>query len=274
LKVFISVDMEGVAGVVHPRQGSIDGRDYEMARRLMTRECNAAIEGAIEAGVQEFVVNDSHAEMYNLVPEELHAAAEFITGSHKPLSMCQGMGPGFDAAFFVGYHAAAGTQDAVIDHTYASRAVYEIRINGKPQSEASLNAALCGYFQCPMALVTGDAAAVSEAHLLVNELEGVVVKEGMGRHAARSLHPELARRRIRTAAQRAIERLDNIPVYRHEGDIELELDFLYTAMADQCERVPGVRRLGGRTVGYRCGDYMEGYKLMLALVSLGTTVVV
>ncbi len=259
--------------MVHPLQGRMGELDYDRARRLMTQEVNAAIEGALEAGVQEVVVNDSHAEARNLIAEDLHPAAELISGYPKLLYMCQGMGPGFDAAFFVGYHAGAGGQDGVIDHTYASRVVRELRVNGRRQTEASLNGSFCGYYDCPVALFTGDSTSVSEMHHHLNEVEGVVVKEGIGRYAARSLHPSVARERIRSGARRAIERLDNIPLMRAEVPCELELDTHDTAEADICELIPGVTRLGGRTVGYSCNDYVEMFKVMLAMVHLGSSVV-
>src|SRR5207302_3259425 len=142
LKVFISVDIEGVAGVVHPSQGTLGSPEYGDACRLMTLECNAAIEGALEAGVQEFVVNDSHAQGRNRSPAELHPAAELVSGSSRLLSMCAGLGPGFDAAFFVGYHSSIGSADSVIDHTYDSRVFSQVRLNERPQSEGSLNATL------------------------------------------------------------------------------------------------------------------------------------
>jgi D-amino peptidase len=269
LKLFISADMEGVAGVVRDEQTDPAGRDYPICRRLMTLEVNAAIEGALEAGAQEVVVSDGHWFGTNLLPEELHPVAELLTGHPRRLYMGEGMGPGFDAAFFVGYHASAGTRDAVLDHSGADpRLVREIRLNGAPQSEGSLNGYLCGYFGCPVALFTGDAAAVSEMHGFLLEVEGVVVKESLAQQAARSLHPELARQRIRSGAQRAIARLDNIPLMRLAGPVELEIDFAGTAMADSSERVPGVRRVGPRSVAYSSEDYVELYKLYLALVDL------
>jgi D-amino peptidase len=188
--------------------------------------------------------------------------------------MASGLGPGFDAAFFVGYHASAGTPDAMLDHSYADpRVVHEVRLGGVPQSEGSLTGYLCGTFDCPVALFTGDAAAVAQMHEFVVEVEGVVVKEGLGRQAARSLHPEVARERIRAGAARAIERLANIPPMRLAGAAELEVDFLSTAMADSCERVPCVRRLGPRTVGYTSAEYVDVYRLFLALVDLAAAVV-
>jgi D-amino peptidase len=183
--------------------------------------------------------------------------------------MGEGMGPGFDAAYFVGYHASSGTRDAVLDHSGADpRLVQEVRLGGVPQSEGSLTGYLCGYFDCPVALFTGDAAAVSQMHAFCLTVEGVVVKESLAHQAARSLHPELARQRIRSGARRAIERLDNIPPMRLEGTVELEVDFVRTAMADSCERIPGVRRVGSRSVAYAGEDYVQIYKLFLALVDL------
>jgi len=229
----------------------------------MTLECNAAIEGALEAGVQEFVVNDSHAEGRNLIPTDLHPAAELVSGQPNPLSMCTGLGPGFDAAFFVGYHGAAGTRDAVLDHTYHSRVIAEVRVNGRPQSEGSLNGAVAGYFGCPVALFSGDAAAVSQMHEYVLPVEGIVVKEGVSRYSARSLHPSVARARIREGAKRAIERLENIPPLVQEGRIEIEVDLFHTAMADVCEWIPGIERRGSRTV-----------KLFLAVTAIADTAIV
>jgi D-amino peptidase len=237
----------------------------------MAQECNAAIEGALEAGVQEFVVNDSHAHGRNLSPADLHPAAELVSGSSRLFSMCAGLGPGFDAAFFVGYHASIGSADAVIDHTYDPRVFSQVRLNGRPQSEGSLNAAVAGYFDCPLALFTGDAASVSEMHQFVLEVEGIVVKEGIGRYSARSLHPTVARERIREGAKRAIERLENIPPLHHEGALDLEVELAYPVIADVCERIPGVERRGPRTVGYAGDDYLEVFKLFLALGSIGGT---
>jgi D-amino peptidase len=269
VRVFISADMEGVAGVARDEQTAPSSPLHPASCHLLTQEVNAAIEGALDAGVQEVVVSDGHWNCTNVLPEELHPRAELVSGYPRRLYMGEGMGPGFDAAFFVGYHAAVGTADAVLDHSYADGGVvHQVRLGGVPQSEGSLTGYLCGVFDCPVALFTGDAAAVSQMHELVVEVEGVVVKEGLTRQAARSLHPQVARERIRTGARRAIERLSNIPVLRLEGSVELEVDLVSTAMADSCERVPCVTRLGPRTVGYVSEEYVDVYRLFLALVDL------
>lgn len=269
MRIFVSVDMEGVAGIFHPQQTDPSRPEWEAARRLMTLECNAAIEGTLEAGVQEVVVADSHWTMRNLIPEELHPAAELVGGYPRLLSMMSGIGPGFDAALFVGYHARAGTKDGSMAHTYADpRSVREIRINGRAQTEGSLNAALCGYFDCPLVFFSGDSAAVAQIHEHVPEVEGVVVKEGFGTLAARSLQPGVARERVRTGARRAIERGDSIPPLRLQGPFELELEFVQPFGADACELIPGVRRPGPCTVSWAGDDYCELYKLMLSLILL------
>ena len=131
MRVYISVDMEGVAGVVHEDQTDpIEPRhagEYNRMRRLMTSEANAAIEGALAAGASWVLVNDSHWLMRNLLPEELHPAAELLSGGPKLRSMVEGIELGFDGALFVGYHAMAGTRHAIIDHTY-SGLVHEARL--------------------------------------------------------------------------------------------------------------------------------------------------
>jgi len=266
--------MEGVAGISRDEQTDPSSPLHPAGRLLLTREVNAAVEGALRAGVQEIVVCDGHWTCVNLDPEELHPRAELVSGYPRRHYMGAGMGPGFDAAFFVGYHAAVGTPDAVLDHSYADpRVVHQVRLGGVPQCEGSLTGYLCGTYDCPVALFTGDAAAVSQMHEFVLEVEGVVVKEGLGRQAARSLHPQVARDRIRTGAARAIERLGNIPVMRPDGTVELEVDFVSTAMADSCERVPSVTRLGPRTVAYASREYVDVYNLFLAMVDLAAAAV-
>jgi D-aminopeptidase len=170
MRVYISVDMEGVAGVVHQDQTDpVDPRhagEYNRFRRLMPGEANAAIEGALAAGASAVLVNDSHWLMRNLLAEELHPAAELLSGGPKLRSMVEGVELGFDAALFVGYHARAGAPHAIIDHTYTSR-VHEARLNGRPVGELAINAALAGTYGVPVAMVSGDLALAAEASELL-----------------------------------------------------------------------------------------------------------
>src|SRR6266513_280779 len=161
MRVYISVDMEGIAGVVHESQTDPTtpafAAEYGRFRRLMTAEANAAVEGALAAGATRVLVNDSHWFMRNLLAEELHQAAELVSGDPKPRSMVQGIDAGFDAALFIGYHARAGTRNAILDHTYADR-IHDVRLNGKSVGELGLNAGVAGVHGVPIALVSGACA--------------------------------------------------------------------------------------------------------------------
>ncbi|HZI76624.1 MAG TPA: M55 family metallopeptidase [Gemmatimonadales bacterium] len=272
MRVYISVDMEGVAGVVHEDQTDpIQPRhagEYNRFRRLMTNETNAAVEGALEAGATRVLVNDSHWLMRNLLIEDLNPAAELLSGGPKRLSMVEGIDTGFELALFVGYHARAGTQHATIDHTYTSR-VYEARLNGEPVGELALNAAMAGVHGVPVALVSGDQALAAEARaLLGSSVETIVVKEAVGRFAARSLAPAIACERIRSGAAAALRREHR--VFTVSSPVRLEVDFVQTGMADMAELVPGSVRTAGRTVSYTGDDYREVFRAWRAMYNLAS----
>lgn len=275
MRVYISIDMEGVAGIVHEDQTNpVDPRcaaEYARGRRLMTGEANAAVEGALEAGARTIWVNDSHWYMRNLLAEELHQAAELVSGDPKPWSMMEGIDAGFDAALFIGYHARAGTRLAILDHTYTDR-VQEARINGRALGELGLNAAYAGFRGVPVVLATGDQALVDEANeLFGGAVRTVAVKQAVGRHAARCLAPAVACRRIRTATAEALR--DPAPAFRLTGPYTLEVVFTLTAHADMAELVPGAVREDGRTVSWRHDDYGELFRAWRAMYSLSALAV-
>jgi len=265
MKVYISCDMEGISGVVAGKQTGANGEEYQRAQKLMTGEVNAAIEGALAGGASEVLVNDSHGSMRNILIEELNPAAQLISGSPKPLSMMQGIDGSFDAAFFIGYHAQAGTAHSVLDHTY-SGIVYQVSLNGHPLGETGLNAALAGYFGVPVVLVTGDKLLVEEATALLGTVEGVAVKESCGRYAARCLVPEAAHDLIREAAQSALSRESKPFVV--EPPITLAVDFTSSAHLDMAELIPGSRRSSGRHIEYTHDDLLTVYKVWRAMLKL------
>jgi D-amino peptidase len=272
MRVYISVDMEGVAGVVHEDQTDpIQPRhagEYNRFRRLMTNETNAAVEGALEAGATRVLVNDSHWLMRNLLIEDMNPAAELLSGGPKRLSMVEGIDTGFELALFIGYHARAGTQHATIDHTYTSR-VYEARLNGEPVGELALNAAMAGVHGVPVALVSGDQALAAEARaILGSSVETIVVKEAVGRFAARSVTPAIACERIRAGAAAALKREHR--VFTVSSPVRLEVDFVQTEMADMAELVPGSVRTAGRTVSYTGDDYREVFRAWRAMYNLAS----
>jgi len=268
--VFISVDMEGMAGIVHLQQVMRSMPEYERSCRLMTAETNAAVAGARRAGATRIVVNDSHGDMRNFLLDELDEGVEVISGADKPYSMGAGLDPTFEVAFFVGYHASVGRERAIMDHTYGGRTVYALRINGREQSEATLNAALAGTFGVRTALITGDQATIDEAAVALPGIEAVVVKEALGRQAARSLHPVEACRRIEAGAYRAYAEQAGRPLYQPKGPFLLEIDWMNASMADLCVQLPEVERAGGRTVRYRTGDFQTCYRMLLALLVMAT----
>jgi D-amino peptidase len=266
MKVLISVDMEGISGVVSGDHTSSKHKEYGRFRRLMTAEANAAIEGALAGGAAQIVVNDSHGGMTNILIEELNPAATLISGSPKPFSMMQGIGPDVDAVFFVGYHGASGTGAAVLEHTW-SGSVVETRLNGQVVGETGLNAALAGAYGVPVVLVTGDDAVAEEARALLGaKVETVAVKEGLGRTAAQCLHPEVARQHIREAAERALEL--NVSPFVVPPPITVRIAFQRATHVDMAELVPGSRRVDGRTLEWTGEDMPSVYKAFRAMVSL------
>jgi len=268
MHVLISVDMEGIAGVVSGDHVTSTHKEYERFRKLMTAEANAAIAGALAGGAAPVVVNDSHGSMTNLLIEELNPAAELISGSPKPFSMMQGIGPGVDAVFFVGYHAASGTGAAVLEHTWSGR-VAELRLNGRAVGETGLNAALAGAYGVPVVLVTGDRAVTEEARTLLGEIETVAVKDGVARTAAQCLHPQVAQKRIRQAAERALKL--SIPPFVVPAPVTLRVAFQRAQHADLAELVPGSRRVDGRTVEWTGEDVPAVYKVFRAMTVLASS---
>jgi D-amino peptidase len=270
MKVYISADIEGICGVVDIDHTKRDGKDYRIARKLMAKEVNAAVEGAFRGGASEVVVNDGHGSMINLITEDLDERVRIISGSYKPIAMVQGV-EGCNAAFFVGYHSRAGTLDAIMDHTYHGRVVYTIRLNGKEMGELGMNASLAGYYRVPVVLVSGDKKTTDEALFLLKDVEVVTTKEGLGRFAAQSNHPSVVREEIEKKAQKAIETLDRFHPLVLDPPFRLEMDFMLTHMADRVSLIAGVQRVSGRCVGYECDDFLMLYRMMRAMILLAST---
>ena len=272
MKVFVSADMEGVSGVTHGEHVLRDGREHERARRLMTWEVNAAVEGALEAGAKKVVVNDSHGTMRNIIPEELHEEAELVTGSPKPMFMMEGIDSSFNAAFFVGYHGMRGSYPSILEHTYSSRVVYDFFINDRVMGETGINAAIAGYYGVPVTLVTGDRRLCEEARTFLRNAVTVVVKEAVGRTAARCISPIKARQLIKNGAAKALKQADKVKPFKIKPPINLKVAFINPGMAEVAELIPSSKRIDGRTLSYTSKDLVEVYKAFLAMITLaGTT---
>ncbi len=261
LKVFISVDMEGVAGVIHGEDVSRSGKDYSLFRRLMTDEANAAIEGALAAGATEILVRDSHGSARNILPDRLHPEAillrDWVGG---PLSMMDGIDETYDAVIFIGYHAREGTPDAVLKHTMTGR--IDVFINGKNMPEAGINGAIAGYFNVPVVMVAGDLALTKQAKELFPGVECVSVKEGIGK-AAKMLHPEKAQELIKTKTREALTNLKKFKPLKLKTPITMEIRYKAENDAARVSWFPGAQRTGERTVAYTHNDFMEVLKFFM-----------
>ncbi|MBS2554046.1 M55 family metallopeptidase [Catenulispora sp. NL8] len=208
MKIFISSDMEGTAGVVNWEQCRPGQHDYEHYRGLLQEEVNAAIDGAnLAGGPHEFLVNDSHGRMANLRPELLSGRASYLSGHHKPLYMMQGLDESFDACFFVSYHGSASAESATLSHTYNPAAIAQVRLNGTLAGESGINSLVAQGYGVPVVLVTGDQTTARELEPFWPRAQAAVVKQSVSRFAAESLHPARARELIADHARQAIDSL-------------------------------------------------------------------
>ena len=206
MKIYISSDMEGTAGVVDWDQCRPGQHDYEYYRDLLQAEVNAAIEGASAAGggAHEFLVNDAHGRMATLRPAQLAGGASYLSGRHKPLYMMQGLDDSFDAIFFVSYHGSMTGTPATLSHTYSPLAIAEVRLNGVVTGESGINSLVAAGHGVPVVLITGDATTAAELKPFAPQAKSAVVKKSVSRFAAESLHPTKACELIRVAAREAI----------------------------------------------------------------------
>ena len=278
MRVYISVDMEGIGGISHPAPTDPANVRYPASVELMIGEANAAIEGALAAGATDILVNDSHWNMTNLLPTDLHPAARLLQGG-KAWSMVAGAqprddgGPSFDVALFVGYHARAGHPRGTIAHTYSGSPV-ETRLDGRPTGEYGLNALVLGAWDIPVGLVTGDDALATEVADWLPWAERVIVKEADGGNSATSMHPTIARDRVRAGAETAVRRAaaGELPCLTLEPPVAIEIDFARGVIADHAALVPGAERIGDRGVRYRFDDPVDAYRGFLVAIRLAGTV--
>lgn len=272
MKAYLSVDLEGVNGIIHSSQTQPGEPGYTRALELLHEETNAVLKGLLAGGVEDIIVNDSHWDMRNLFIEKIldHPAVRIRSGWQKPFSMVSGLDKGEsrpDFAVFVGYHARAGAH-GVLSHTYRAQIFFEVKLNGIPVGETGLNAALAGYFGVPLALVTGDDAVAEEAQTLVPGIHTAVVKEAVSRYSAVfNSHAENLKK-LETAAREATNK-KYWQIYSVKAPIALEITFFDPSMADGAELIPQVKRLSPRTVVIESQDYSEAFRLMLAVGALG-----
>jgi D-amino peptidase len=267
LKIYISADMEGIAGVVTEEQLGPNGFEYQRFREFMTAEVTAAIEAAREAGATEIVVSDSHGNGQNLLIEKLPKDVVVIRSWPRPLMMMQGIDETFDGAIFIGYHAGAANPQGVRAHTISSARFADVRLNGASASEAAINAAIAGHFNVPIIMISGDDAAVGEAAALLGNVETAIVKWNYGFHSARTLTPEAAADLIRQKVRSAIGRIKEFRPYRVKTPVTLEIQFKNYRPAEVLSYLPIVERIGSRTIRYVGKDMIEVSKFLEFVVT-------
>jgi D-amino peptidase len=274
VKVYISVDMEGIGGVSHSDPTQRGDAGYPAAVALMVGEANAAIEGAFAGGATEVLVNDSHGGMFNLTPEDLDPRAVLLQGQ-KPWSMVAGAGPGkgFEVALFVGYHTRAGHPTGTIAHTY-SGAPTLTTLQGRPVGESGINALPLGAWGVPVGLVCGDDQLALETEAWFPWAERVVVKSAVSRRAAASVHPSVARDRVRAGAERAVRRTaaGEMRPFIVDPPITLEAEYANAGQADFAALVPGAERYGDRGVRIVTDDPVIAYRTFLSGLRLASLV--
>lgn len=268
MRVFVSADMEGISGIAAPEDVAKGEPEYDAGTELMAADVNAAIDGALEAGADEILVNDSHSTMRNLEAGALREEARLIRGGSKPRSMMQGLSADHDVAFFVGYHAMAGTPGAVLNHTYYAHELVSLRVGGREVGELGYNAGLARALGVPVGLVTGDDKTAREAESELEDVETAVVKDGVHRFAADCLPLEAARGEIREAAATAVERARGDGFDQPDGPrpATVEARWATTNLARAAVRADGVERVDGRTTGVEREEYPDAFDAATAML--------
>ena len=270
MKLLIAVDMEGISGITTWDQVTPGHAEWQRFRKIMTAEVNAAIAGAFDGGAADVVVTDGHWNGDNLLIEELDPRARLNTGSPSPFSMVQGV-DGVDAAFFIGYHARNGTAHAVLDHTWSAARIHNLWINGRLTGETGWNASLCGFYNVPVLLLSGDQSVSAEAQEWIDHIDTVVTKVAQGRWSAEVRQPAVVQAELRAAAQAAVEKHLHgegpLPL-RTAGPVTIRIEFSGSDMGDKAALLPGITRLDGRTLEYNAADMPGAYAAFRAAVTL------
>ncbi|WP_404443551.1 M55 family metallopeptidase [Sutcliffiella horikoshii] len=267
MNLYISVDMEGISGLVDYTHVDSKLHNYERGRRIMTQETNAVVVTAFEKGITEVVVNDSHSKMNNILIEELHPETKLITGDVKPYSMVQGLNESFDAAIFIGYHARASMK-GVMTHSMIF-GVRNMFINDVQVGELGFNAYVAGYYGVPVIMVTGDDQTASEAESLIPGIHCAVVKEVASRSAAKSLTPIKAQELIKEQTLKALNDIHTIKPLVPPDHPTLRIEFANYGQAEWANLMPGTELEPGTTiVKFQAKDIKEAYQAMLVMTEL------
>ena len=267
MKVYLSFDFEGVAGIVDWEQCREGGAGYELGCRLMLGEVNAAIDGAVAGGADEIVLNDSHSTMRNLDPDALAHNVSYVSGRHKQLYMMQELDSTYDVIFFVGYHGSISGPTSTLSHTYNPEVFSAAWVNGVEVGESGINALVADHFAVPIGLVTGDSVTQEQTAPFAAKAVQVVTKRSDSRFSAKNLHPAEARRLIRIGAQESVRRAaaGELVLPGLDRPVQLDLDVQTADMAEVGSWVKGAERFGTRTIRIESDDSLEAFRSFVAV---------
>ncbi|MEH7382297.1 M55 family metallopeptidase [Bacillus sp. JJ1533] len=264
MKIYVSVDMEGISGILLPEQLKKGELYYEEARKLLTAEVSVVIEGLIEAGADDIYVKDAHGTGYNFIASELPPEAKYCMGATNVSNRFPGLDSSFDGAMLIGYHAMGGTESAIRDHTMTSVGWQSIHLNGRPIGEIGIDSLLFSLHHVPVLFVTGDKKTCAEAITEIPNVRTYETKEGLGRHAALIKPPKLVYRELKEEIKESIDNRKNVLPVNIDGPYELVMKFLSTDQLDH-RYFDGVRskRIDGLTASYTSDNILEILSLAL-----------
>ncbi|WP_368929610.1 M55 family metallopeptidase [Bacillus pumilus] len=267
MKLYVSVDMEGITGLADHTFVDARQHNYERGRKIMTGEVNACVEALLQYGATDILVNDSHSKMNNLLIEELHEEASLISGDVKPYSMVQGLDQTYAAAVFLGYHARASMK-GVMSHSMIF-GVRHFYINDHPIGEMGFNAYVAGYYGVPVILVCGDDQAALEAEKLMPGVKTVAVKETISRSAVKCLTPAKVNQQISQQVEAAMKQIHHIKPLTPPDQPLLKIEFANYGQAEWANLMPGTAMIEGTTtVTYQAENILEAYQAMLVMTEL------
>lgn len=265
LKLYISADMEGVAGVVTGDQLSPAGFEYARFREFMTREVLAAVGAAQEAGATEILVSDSHGNGENLLVEMFPKEVRLVRSWPRRQGMMAGLDASFDAAMFLGYHASTNNPRGVRAHTISSARLTRIALNGAAVTEGALNAAVAGHYGVPVILISGDDAAIEEVRAAIGPIEGAETKRTLGFHSANTLTPEAAREVIARKVKAALARRRDFQPYRLKAPVTVDVSFKNYLPAEALSYLRIIERPDSHSIRFRAQDILEASDFLMFL---------
>ena len=266
IKVYISADMEGASGITSFHQVSENKKEFEQHRISWTNNINLLVQGALNGGASEVLVNESHDGMNYLLPSQLHPKAHYISGRLKSKNQMEGIDEGFDIAFLFA-HARAG-EAGILSHSFVVPDIFDIKLNDLPVGELGLNAVMAGIYNVPVGSVIGDDATADEATDLMPDVKAVITKKHITQFTAKCLPGDEVNFNLENMAKEAVENYKSFKPLVIKPPYKLEVTFTIPAMTELISYIPGVEVVNPRKVIFKSDDYLEVTKIRILMVNL------